>query len=77
MAQLNLNVTREFERDLKLIMEKRKLKRKSDALRQLVHDEADKLRRKQKFNFESLMGIALKYPANPNPKFKDEDDLWS
>jgi hypothetical protein len=77
MKQFNLNVDKEFERDLKLLMKHKRVKRKSDALRQLVHDEAEKIRKAAKFDFSSFLGIALKYPENPNPKFKTEDDLWS
>jgi hypothetical protein len=29
-----------------------------------------------KTDFRSWIGIAAKGPANPNPRFKSEDDLW-
>ena len=28
------------------------------------------------FDFDSLLGMALKAPLNPNPRFKSDDDLW-
>ncbi len=77
MKQLNLNINKDFERDLKLVMKARRNKTKSDVLRDLVHDEAERLRKAANFDFTSLIGVALKYPQNPNPKFKSEDDLWS
>ena len=30
----------------------------------------------EKIDFRSLIAIAAKGPANPNPKFKNEDELW-
>ena len=27
-------------------------------------------------DFKSLLGIGMRVPMNPNPKFKNEDDLW-
>ncbi len=77
MKQININVTKEFEQDLKFLMNFLNMKRKSDVIRYAVHEVAERIRRKQKFDFDALMGIALKYPANPNPRFKSEDDLWS
>jgi hypothetical protein len=77
MKQLNLNVTKEFERDLKLVMKQQGIKRKSDAVRLAVREAAEKHRRKERFDFRSLIGVGLGGNPNPNPKFQTEDDLWS
>lgn len=29
------------------------------------------------FDFRSWIGLALKGPLNPKPRFRNEDDLWS
>jgi hypothetical protein len=77
MKQLNLNVTPEFERDLKLFMRRKGIKRKSDAIRTALREFAERERVKSDCDFHSLLGIGLKTPVNPNPRFKTEDELWS
>lgn len=77
MKQLNLNVTPEFERDLRKFMKDRGIKRKSDALRTLAREAAGKIERRKDFDFSALIGAALGGPENPHPKFQTEDDLWS
>jgi hypothetical protein len=75
MAQININTTPEFERDLRTLMRKRKIPRKSDAIRYAVrvaaHDE-DKRR-----DFEALLGALDKFPDNPQRRFTSEDALWA
>lgn len=75
MGQLNINLTPEFERDLKSYMKKKGLSQKSEAIRQAVK-EALALKGEKKIDFSSWIGLALKYPQNPNPRFKTDDDLW-
>lgn len=77
MKQLNLNVTPEFERDLKLLMKRKGIKSKSEVIRMVLHEFAEREKAKSEFDFHSLLGIGLKAPLNPNPRFKTEDDLWS
>jgi hypothetical protein len=77
MKQLNVNVTPEFERDLRKVMKDRGIKRKSDALRTLAREAAEKIERRKNYDFSELIGAALGGRENPNPKFKTEDDLWS
>ena len=77
MKQINVNVSSDFERDLKLVMKTSKIASKSEALRRLVTQEAEKIRRKKRFDFHSLIGIGVGGAPNPTPKFKSEDDLWS
>ena len=77
VKQLNLNVTPEFERDLKLFMKQKGIKRKSDAIRTALRELASRAGAKTDCNFQELLGIGLKAPLNPNPRFKTEDDLWS
>jgi hypothetical protein len=77
MKQLNLNVTPEFERDLKLFMKRKGIKRKSDAIRTALRELAERSGAKSDCDFHSLLGIGLQAPLHPNPRFKTEDDLWS
>jgi hypothetical protein len=76
MKQLNLNVTPEFERDLKLFMKRKGIKRKSDAIRYAIREAASRTN-VPKTDFRSWIGVAAKDAPNPNPRFKSEDDLWS
>jgi hypothetical protein len=76
MGQISIKVTPEFERELRQYMKRHGLKRKSDAVRQAVH-EAVARKGKKEFDFNLLLGAGLKAPLNPNPRFKSEDDLWS
>jgi len=77
MRQLNLNVTPEFERDLRQYMKRKGIANKSAAIRSAVREAAARVRSHPGTDFRSLIGIALKAPLNPNPKFRTEDDLWS
>lgn len=77
MKQLNVNITAAFERDLRRFMKAAGIKRKSDAVRQAVREAAERARPQKKYDFHSLIGVALGGTENPNPRFKTEDDLWS
>lgn len=75
MSQLNINVTPEFERDLRALMKSRKLTRKSDAIRYAVH-MAVKGEQKRR-DFEALLGALNNAAPNESPRFVNEDALWS
>lgn len=77
MRQININVTPEFEKDLQRLMRQRKCKTKTEAIRVAVHEAAQAETKKDFSAFLKLRGIGLVGPTNPNPRFKDEDDLWS
>ena len=77
MRQLNLNVTPEFERDLRRLMKKRGMQNQSAAIRLAVREAAGRVAGRAEFDFRPWLGLALKAPLNPNPRFKSEDDLWS
>jgi hypothetical protein len=77
MKQLNINVTGEFEKDLKVIMEARQVPNKSAALRLAVHETAVRTKQQPRFDLRSLLGIGLKAPLARKKKYLTEDDLWS
>jgi hypothetical protein len=76
MRQLNLNVTSEFERDLRRFMKQRGISSKSDAIRRAVHDAAARSA-PAAYDYRSWLGLGLRGPLNPTPRFRSEDDLWS
>jgi hypothetical protein len=77
MAQFNINITPEFERDLKVYMKFKGIPTKSDAVRQALHDAVERLKdMTTKTDFRSWRGLALKAPLKTKRRFKNEDDLW-
>jgi hypothetical protein len=76
MQQLNLNVTPEFERDLRRLMKQKGISSKSDAIRRAVHEAAARSA-PAACDYRSWLGLGLREPLNPTPRFRSEDDLWS
>jgi Arc/MetJ-type ribon-helix-helix transcriptional regulator len=77
MKQLNLNVTPEFERDLRQYMERRKIARKSDAIRAALREAVTQGSDVQEYDYRAWLGMGLKAPLNQRRRFRREDDLWS
>ena len=77
MKQLNLNVTAEFERDLQAYMKSHKISRKSEAIRQVLREEAARSIGHDEYDFRSWLGLGLKAPLRRKPRFRNEDELWS
>jgi len=77
MRQLNLNVTDEFERDLRRYMRQKGITKQSEAIRQAVREAVAKASSASRSDFRSWLGLGLKAPLNPKPRFRSEDDLWS
>jgi len=83
MRQFNMNVDREFERDLKKVMKKRGLKHKATAVRMIVREAAASSEPAppdkpwQRYDWNRLLGAGLAGPTDPAPRFKTDDDLWS
>ena len=76
MKQLNLNVTQEFERELRVFMKRKGIANKSEALRRAVHEAVERTSA-PKPDYRSWLGMGLKAPLNPRPRFRTQDDLWS
>lgn len=77
MSQININVTPEFEKNLKEYMKHRGITQKSEAIRKAVGETVEKIKEQKKpYDFSRLLGCGLKGPLNPNPKFKSDDELW-
>ena len=75
MRELKLRITENFARDLRLLMQKRKLTNPSDAIRIAVREAVAKIRT-ETFSFAYYIGAALKEPLNSRPRFKSDEDLW-
>ena len=78
MSQLNVHVTPDFQRELTEYMRIRRLKTKSEAVRQAVHEALDHERReRQTADFGSWLGLGNRAPRSGNPRFSSDDDLWN
>jgi hypothetical protein len=58
MKQINLNVTPEFERDLRQYMKLRKLDRKSDAIRWAIREALSRESGSADYDFRAWLGLA-------------------
>lgn len=77
VAQININVSPEFERALQRLMRLRGIASKSEAIRVAVFEAAERERsRKRKPDFSGLLGAGLRAPQRKQRQFKSEDDLW-
>ena len=77
MAQLNLNLDDEFEKNLAEFMRLRQIPTKSAAIRLALKEGVEKLRRiKRAADFNQWLGAGLAAPLNPKPRFKTHDDVW-
>jgi len=78
MAQLNVNLNTEFERDLSRLMRVRGIRTKSEAVRIAVHEAAERAGgRGPEKGFSSWIGLGKRQLENPTPSFRSDDDLWS
>lgn len=77
MAQLNINLTQDFEVSLKRFMRLRGVRTKSEAIRLAVREGVERsLERAGRTSFREWLGAALKADLNPHPRFASDDDLW-
>lgn len=77
MKQINLQTSKELERDIGDYMKLKGIAHKSEAIRQAVKESVERLRQARiATDFYSWIGLALS-PAPPSrPSQKDEDELW-
>lgn len=75
---LNVNLTPELELALEQLMQLHLLPTRSDAVRFAVMAAVERDRQPLAApDFSSWLGLALKTPESPNPRFSSDDDLWS
>jgi hypothetical protein len=78
MAQININVTPEFEKALARFMRLRRIRTKSEAIRIAITECAERSAKKRRTaSFTEWIGAAKKAPLNRSPRFASDDDLWS
>jgi len=77
MRQLNLNVTPEFERDLRQFMKRKKIASKSGAIRLALREAVTSAENGGEYDFRAWLGIGLKAPLRRKLRFRSEDELWS
>ena len=72
-----MNVTPDFERDLRQFMKQRGIAHKSDAIRQALREAVARSASSDDYDYRSWLGLGLKAPLRRKPRFQSEDDLWS
>ena len=78
MAQLNLNMTPEFEEALRRFMRLRGIRAKSEAIRVAVREGVERsIGAVGRSSFAPWLGAAARAPENPKPRFASDSDLWS
>ncbi|MEK7748222.1 MAG: hypothetical protein AAB300_04020 [Nitrospirota bacterium] len=77
MKQLNINITPQFEKDLKLYMKRSNLTQKSEAIRLAIEESAARLKKTDsQMEYRAWLGLDLKAPLSAKLRFKNENDLW-
>lgn len=76
MSQLNINMTPQFEKDIRAYMKLKSIKYKSQALRAAVADCLKAPQKQPATDFRSWLGAANKGKQSPNPRFKTHAQLW-
>jgi len=74
MSQLNIQMTPEFERNLRKYMTARGIKTKSEAVRRAVEESLARIPEPTFMDWSSLRGKGL--GSTPH-RFEDNDSLWS
>ncbi len=78
MAQFNINMTPDFERDLARFMRLRRVKTKSEAIRLAIREGVDRvLGAGHEVDFSEWIGLAQGRLPGRKERFKDDDELWS
>ena len=57
-------------------MKPKRATRKRDSTRNAVR-QAARAKATDIFDYRSWLGLALKAPLNPKPRFRSEDELWT
>ncbi len=77
LARISIQVTPELEKVLRRFMRSRRIKTKSEAIRIALLEGADNaVKKTTRCDFGDWIGLALRHPENPNPRFRSHDDLW-
>jgi hypothetical protein len=77
MAQLNINVTDDFEKNIKDFMRIRGISSKAEAIRIAIREGLDRsIQQARVTDFSKWIGLGCEAPENPNPRFASDDELW-
>jgi hypothetical protein len=57
-------------------MKRKRATRKYDGIHKAL-GEAARAKASDTFDYRSWLGLALKAPLNPKPRFRSEDELWT
>ena len=77
MSQISVDLDPELEQALAEYMKLRHIDTEAKALRAALVEVVEKERPACRSNFSRWLGMGLRAPQNPNPRFRSDDDLWS
>jgi hypothetical protein len=78
MSQISVELTPELEQALAEYMKLRHIEEEAEALRTAVVEAVERERGQHRApDFSSWIGLGLRAPQNPSPRFRSDDDLWS
>jgi len=78
MGQLNIHLNQRFEKAILRLMKLRGLKTKSETVRAAVEEALERAEKRSRRgeNYKEWLGLGLRAPLNPSPRFHSDDDLW-
>jgi Arc/MetJ-type ribon-helix-helix transcriptional regulator len=78
MSRISVELTPELEQALSEYMKLRHIGEEAEAIRAAVAEAAEQARQHQAQapDFSAWIGLGLRAPLNPNPRFRSDDDLW-
>ena len=77
MSQMNIHITPGFKQSIERFMRIRCLRSKSEAIRVAVEEGLQRaLHTHGTVDFDEWIGLGLKAPLNPRPRFAQDADLW-
>jgi Arc/MetJ-type ribon-helix-helix transcriptional regulator len=79
MKQLNIKLDSHLAKGLEILIKRRRLAGKTEAVRVAVREAVERLLNSEraKRTFRDSLGCAMSIgKLNPQPRFKTEDDLW-
>lgn len=77
MAELNIQLNDDLERKLAHFMRLHHLRSRAKAILRVVEEIVEReLARPPAPDFASWLGMGLRAPLNPRPRFHTDGDLW-
>lgn len=77
LSQVSVELDPELEQALAEYMKLRHIDTEAEALRAALVEVVEKERPRNGPDFSRWLGMGLRAPQNPEPRFRSDNDLWS